>query len=67
MDIDEDNTQRPRAVTDYGIEVDFDMLDDEDREVVTVSYARRPFLRRFVEWLGRARRTIRQGNCREEC
>lgn len=34
MDIDdEDGTQRPRRVPDYGIEVEFDLLDDEEREV----------------------------------
>ena len=34
MDVDnEDGTQRPRAVNDYGIQVDFDLLDDEQREV----------------------------------
>lgn len=34
MDVDdEDGTQRPKAVQDYGIEVDFKDLDDEEREV----------------------------------
>ncbi len=35
MDVDEDEegTQRPKRVADYGIEVDFDDLDDEEREV----------------------------------
>lgn len=35
MDVDEDEngTQRPRNVPDYGIEVDFEMLEDEEREV----------------------------------
>ncbi|KAL5505056.1 SMC1_3 [Sanghuangporus vaninii] len=33
MDIaDEDGTQRPRRVPDYGIGVEFDLLDDEERE-----------------------------------
>ncbi|KAG8960567.1 Structural maintenance of chromosomes protein 1 [Tulasnella sp. 419] len=32
MDEDEDGTQKPRQVQDYGIEVDFEDLDDEDRE-----------------------------------
>jgi structural maintenance of chromosome 1 len=33
MDIDEDEeaTQRPKAVADYGIEVSFDLLDEDDR------------------------------------
>jgi structural maintenance of chromosome 1 len=33
MDIDEDEeaTQRPKAVADYGIEVNFDLLDEDDR------------------------------------
>ena len=34
MDVDdEDGTQRPRQVQSYGVEVDFENLDDEDREV----------------------------------
>lgn len=33
MDDDENGTQRPRNVPDYGIEVDFEELDDEEREV----------------------------------
>lgn len=32
VDEDEDATQVPKRVQDYGIEVDFDSLDDEDRE-----------------------------------
>lgn len=35
MDVDEEDeegTQRPRRVDDYGIEVDYDLLDDEERE-----------------------------------
>ena len=35
MDVDdEDGTQRPRRVNDYGIQVDYQLLDDEEREVV---------------------------------
>ena len=35
MDVDEDEegTQRPKRVADFGIEVDFDSLDDDEREV----------------------------------
>ena len=35
MDVDEDDsgTQRPKSVSDYGIEVDFETLNEEDREV----------------------------------
>lgn len=35
MDVDEDEeaTQRPKAVADYGIEVNFDSLDDDERQV----------------------------------
>ncbi len=35
MDVDEDegNTQQIKELDDYGIEVDFDMLSPEDREV----------------------------------
>ncbi|EGO04101.1 hypothetical protein SERLA73DRAFT_102460 [Serpula lacrymans var. lacrymans S7.3] len=31
VDEDEDGTQRPRQVQNYGIEVDFDILDDDER------------------------------------
>lgn len=33
MDIDEDETQRAIEVKDYGIEVDFSDLDDDERAV----------------------------------
>jgi structural maintenance of chromosome 1 len=33
VDGDEDGTQQPRAVQTYGIEVDFEDLDEADREV----------------------------------
>ncbi|KAJ3819710.1 hypothetical protein F5880DRAFT_1074210 [Lentinula raphanica] len=33
IDGDEDGTQRPRTVQDYGIEVDFADIDDDEREV----------------------------------
>jgi structural maintenance of chromosome 1 len=33
VDEDEDGTQRPKKVQDFGIEVDFEALDDEEREV----------------------------------
>lgn len=35
MDVDEDEegTQRPKRVADFGIEVNFDDVDDEEREV----------------------------------
>ncbi|KAJ7098698.1 condensin complex subunit SMC1 [Mycena belliarum] len=32
VDDDEDGTQQPRRVQDFGIEVDFEALDDDDRE-----------------------------------
>ena len=34
MDVDEDEeaTQRPKTVPDYGIEVDFDSVEDDERE-----------------------------------
>jgi hypothetical protein len=36
MDVDEDEhgTQRPRKAQDFGIEVDFDCLNDDEREVL---------------------------------
>ena len=33
VDEDEDGTQRPKKVQDFGIEVNFESLDDEEREV----------------------------------
>ena len=35
MDVDEDEeaTQRPRHANDYGIVVDFDVLDEDEKEV----------------------------------
>jgi len=33
VDEDEDGTQHPRKVRDFGIEVDFKSLDDDEREV----------------------------------
>lgn len=33
MDIDDDGTQRPAEVTDYGVKPDFDELDEEAKEV----------------------------------
>jgi hypothetical protein len=31
IDDDEDGTQRPKAVADYGIEVNFESIDEDDR------------------------------------
>jgi hypothetical protein len=33
VDEDEDGTQHPKKVQDFGIEVNFESLDDEEREV----------------------------------
>jgi structural maintenance of chromosome 1 len=33
VDEDEDGTQRPKTVQDYGIEVDFSLLEDDERQV----------------------------------
>lgn len=42
MDVDEDDdgTQQVKKVADYGIEVDFDALDDDEREVGIVKIER---------------------------
>lgn len=42
MDIDEDEnaTQRPKATTDFGIQVDFTSIDDEDPEEPAAAFAR---------------------------
>ncbi len=34
VDEDEDGTQQPKRVDDFGIEVDFESLDDDEREVI---------------------------------
>lgn len=36
MDVDDDGTQRPKEVADWGVEPNFDDLEDEDREVSCV-------------------------------
>lgn len=33
MDIDDDGTQRPKEVADWGVEPDFETLEDDDKEV----------------------------------
>lgn len=33
VDEDEDGTQRPKMVHDYGIEVDFTLLEDDEKQV----------------------------------
>lgn len=33
MDIDDDGTQRPTKANDFGVKPDYDMLDDEEKEV----------------------------------
>lgn len=40
MDVDEDDdgTQHAKRVLDYGIEVDFSQLEDDEREVYTNSH-----------------------------
>jgi len=42
MDVDEDenSTQRPKAAADYGIQVDFSSIDDEDPEDPAAAQAR---------------------------
>lgn len=48
MDVDEDEegSQHVRHIPDYGIEVDFDSLDDEEREVCIYRCKLRPRLTR---------------------
>ena len=43
VDEDEDGTQQVKKVADYGIEVDFESLDDEERQVK--SYGQRALAR----------------------
>ena len=33
MEVDDDGTQRPKAVADWGVEPNFEVLEDEDKEV----------------------------------
>ena len=37
VDEDEDGTQQVKKVADYGIEVDFETLDDDERQVVATA------------------------------
>ena len=50
VDGDEEESQRPRTVSDYGIEVDFDSLDDDEREVRWCCLCLSPCLK--FRWLG---------------
>jgi structural maintenance of chromosome 1 len=38
VDEDEDGTQQVKKVADYGIEVDFETLDDDERQVIAAAY-----------------------------
>jgi structural maintenance of chromosome 1 len=38
VDEDEDGTQQVKTVADYGIEVDFETLDDDERQVIATAY-----------------------------
>jgi len=38
VDEDEDGTQQVKKVADYGIEVDFETLDDDERQVVATAF-----------------------------
>lgn len=56
MDVDDDGTQRPAETDDFGIEPDFDELEDEDKEVsgsrvvcITAADARVPRQRKDEE------------------
>jgi structural maintenance of chromosome 1 len=51
MDVDEDENaaQRPKKVQDYGIEVDFDSLDEETRENGSAEYFEKEILRLNTE------------------
>lgn len=40
VDEDEDATQRPKAAADFGIQVDFSSIDDEDPEEPATALAR---------------------------
>jgi hypothetical protein len=45
MDVDDDEgTQRPRRVNDYGVEVDYSLLDDDEKEVMVLVDRREAFL-----------------------
>ena len=45
VDEDEDATQRPKKVQDFGIEVDFEILDDDARDNGTVERFDKEILR----------------------
>ena len=60
MQVDGEDSQAPRQAQDYGIEVDFETLDEDDREVS--SFAR--FLRRISSYVHMLERdcSSRRGN-----
>lgn len=49
VDEDEDTTQRPKKVPDYGIEVDFELLDAETRDEGSVENFDKEILRLNTE------------------
>ena len=52
VDDDEDGTQKPRRIPDYGIEVDFELLEDEEREVRIVLSVHSALLLTTLEFKG---------------
>ena len=70
MDVDEDEegTQSIKRVPDYDIEVDFSLLDEDDREVRISSYQ---YLLSFhvysSEWLKRSRSRIQRPDSQNLC
>jgi hypothetical protein len=64
MDVDDDDgSQRPRQVQDYGIEVDFDSLTEEERTVCQFWRSRKLELDFFVGQFSRDCHRVRRANC----
>jgi hypothetical protein len=60
VDEDEDGTQQVKKVPDYGIEVDFEGLDDEERQVnfIASMLMQEPYFAQMTGQLSRKSRRI---------
>jgi hypothetical protein len=68
MDVDDDDgTQRPRQVQDYGIEVDFDNLTEEERAVCNVLTVENWNLIFPLGQFSRDRCRVRCASCETQC
>jgi hypothetical protein len=67
VDEDEDNTQQPKVVADFGIEVDFEALEDEEKEVKQPSHPAKLTLMHHSGWERRHGRKLRRSDSKAQC